>query len=424
MVGGVSSGRQRRRAARTGRPRSRRARNASTSSDDASAQCDVVDDEHAGPLAAVASSRTRATPSRKRACAPGPSSVGVGGVPSSGRSRAASAAGAAPTEPASPVASALRSELDRAAEREPGLALDAARGRRDAAPRRAPGRRALRRAASCRSPSRRRGRRAGRPARPPRTRRAARPSSRSRPTSGCVARRRSRCTGAVGSDRRAGRPSRTARYSGGRLLGRRDAELAMQGADALAVLRERRGPLAARAVELDQPPVRRSRCSGSSASRRRACSIARAWLPRAPSALGEPVEDAAELARERPRLERLPVVERSAVAEPEAGEERRRGAARAACSSSARSSPRREPAELVDVERARPPARARPRRVRPRASGRRAPSAASRASAAAPRGRGRARTPATGAPPACRGRAGPARPRDRRAARSPCACRP
>ena len=43
----------------------------------------------------------------------------------------------------------------------------------------------------------------------------------------------------------------------GRLLGRRDAELAVEDPDAVAVLRECRGPLAARPVQGDQPAVRR-----------------------------------------------------------------------------------------------------------------------------------------------------------------------
>ena len=123
----------------------------------------------------------------------------------------------------------------------------------------------------------------------------------------------------------------------------------MQGADALAVLRERGSPLAARAVELDQPPVRRlvERIEREPA----AGVLDRARMaPARAEALGEPVEDGAELARERPRLERLPVVERSAVAEPEAGEEgaalQRRGLLELGEVVAAR-----EPAELVDVER-------------------------------------------------------------------------
>ena len=78
------------------------------------------------------------TPSRKRACAPGPSSDGVGGVPSSGTSRAASAAAAADTAAESPSRSAPH-ELDRAAVREAGLLLDAADGRRGRAPGARPG---------------------------------------------------------------------------------------------------------------------------------------------------------------------------------------------------------------------------------------------------------------------------------------------
>ena len=41
-----------------------------------------------------------------------------------------------------------------------------------------------------------------------------------------------------------------------RLLRRRDAELAVEDANAVAVLGERQGALAARAVEADQPAVR------------------------------------------------------------------------------------------------------------------------------------------------------------------------
>src|SRR5438309_9185941 len=43
---------------------------------------------------------------------------------------------------------------------------------------------------------------------------------------------------------------------GGRLLGRRDSEFTVEDANALSVLPERRGPLAARAVERQQPAVR------------------------------------------------------------------------------------------------------------------------------------------------------------------------
>ena len=88
---GVSSVRQVA-STRTGRSRSRRTRKASSSSEEASAQCTSSTTSSPGRSPPVASTRTRATPSRKRACAPGPSSVGVGGVPSSGTSRAASAA--------------------------------------------------------------------------------------------------------------------------------------------------------------------------------------------------------------------------------------------------------------------------------------------------------------------------------------------
>ena len=122
----------------------------------------------------------------------------------------------------------------------------------------------------------------------------------------------------------------------------------MQRADALAVLRERRGPLAARGVELDQAPMGRlvQRVEREPA----AGVLDRAHVaPARAEPLGEPIEDRPELARERPRLERLPVVERSAVAEPEAGEEdaavQRRGLLELG-----EVSRRREPPELVDVE--------------------------------------------------------------------------
>ena len=107
----------------------------------------------------------------------------------------------------------------------------------------------------------------------------------------------------------------------GGLLGRRDAELAMEDPDAVAVLRERRGALAARAVERDQSSVRGlvERVEGETPSRM----LDRSQRVAAGSAaVGEPVEDAAELPCERCGAERLPVVEDAAVAEPESREER------------------------------------------------------------------------------------------------------
>ena len=122
----------------------------------------------------------------------------------------------------------------------------------------------------------------------------------------------------------------------------------MQGADALAVLRERRSPLAARAVELDQPSMRRlvQRLERQPA----AGVLDRADVaPAGAEPLGEPVEDAPQLARERSGLQRLPVVERSAVAEPEARKEdaalQGRGLLELGQVFAAR-----EPAKLVDVE--------------------------------------------------------------------------
>ena len=123
----------------------------------------------------------------------------------------------------------------------------------------------------------------------------------------------------------------------------------MKRADALAVLRERGSPLTARAVELDQPPVRglveRIECEPAA----RVLDRARMAAPRA-EALGEAVEHGTELARERARLQRLPVVERRAVAQAEAGEEgsslQRRGLLEVGEVVSAG-----QPAEVVDVER-------------------------------------------------------------------------
>ena len=152
-----------------------------------------------------------------------------------------------------------------------------------------------------------------------------------------------------------GRRGRGARNSfaysvvgGGGLLGRRDAELAMQRADALAVLRERSGPLAARPVELDQAPMG---CLVQRLERQPAPGVLdRAHVaPARTEPFGETIEHRPQLARERSRLQRLPVVERRAVAEPEAGEEdvalQRRGLLELR-----EVSPTREPPELVDVE--------------------------------------------------------------------------
>ncbi len=122
----------------------------------------------------------------------------------------------------------------------------------------------------------------------------------------------------------------------------------MEGANALAVLAERGGPLAARPVELDQPPMGRlvQRLERQPA----AGVLDRAHVaPARTEPLGEAVEHGPELARERSRLQRLPVVERRAVTEPEAREEdaalQRRGLLELR-----EVSPTREPPELVDVE--------------------------------------------------------------------------
>ena len=95
----------------------------------------------------------------------------------------------------------------------------------------------------------------------------------------------------------------------------------MEDAHAVAVLRERDGALAARAVERDQSSVRGlvQRVEGEPPAR----VLDRAQRVAAGSAaVGEPVEDASELPCERCGTERLPVVEDGAVAQPEAGEER------------------------------------------------------------------------------------------------------
>ena len=68
-----------------------------------------------------------------------------------------------------------------------------------------------------------------------------------------------------------------------------------------------------------------------------------------PEHLGEAIEDGSQLARERCRLERLPVVERSAVAQAEARE--KRSALQGRCLLELREVVAgREPAELVDVD--------------------------------------------------------------------------
>ena len=94
----------------------------------------------------------------------------------------------------------------------------------------------------------------------------------------------------------------------------------MERADALAVLLERRAPLAAAGVELHQPPVRRfvQRVEGEAPLGVLECT--RPLAARRVD-IGEPVEQHGEVACERARVERLPVVERGAVAEPEAGHE-------------------------------------------------------------------------------------------------------
>ena len=412
--GGVSSVRQVM-STSTGRSRSLRTRNASTSSEDASAQCASSTTSRPGAAPLVASARKLATPSRKRACAPGPSSVGVGGVPSSGTRRAVSAAAAAADRARVALAERAPHELDRAAERELGLALDTARGRCDAAagahardellgePRlpdpclavehREPPlvsdprvRVEQRRELAVAADERMRG------ARRPRARVAPAPPRSCRP--------------------------RERRGRRGGLLGRRDAELAMEDPDAVAVLRERRGALAARAVERDQPSVRGlvERVERETPSRM----LDRAQRVAAGSAaVGEPVEDAAELPRERCGAERLPVVEDGAVAQPEAGEER--AAVQRRRSLEIRELvARREAVKLLEIElptleRDRVPRDRHPAAAERRAQRRERP-AERRARAIG------SRSPATEAPRASRDCGRRPRRRDTRATPSPCAC--
>ena len=134
----------------------------------------------------------------------------------------------------------------------------------------------------------------------------------------------------------------------GRLLRRRHAELAVERADAVAVLRERLRPLAALTVERDQAPVRGlvERVEHEPPSRvlDRAHPVAGRRAE-----VGEPVEDGSQLPAERGAPEGLPIVERAAVPQPEAGEEgpavesRRPFEHREVVA-------HREPPELVEVE--------------------------------------------------------------------------
>ena len=104
---GVSSVRQVT-STRTGRSRSRRTRKASTSSEDASAQCTSSTTSRPG---ARRSSPRRGRARRRRGNAParrGRRASASAASPSSGIERAVSAAAAAPTAPASPSRSALR----------------------------------------------------------------------------------------------------------------------------------------------------------------------------------------------------------------------------------------------------------------------------------------------------------------------------
>ena len=146
-------------------------------------------------------------------------------------------------------------------------------------------------------------------------------------------------------------------------------------------------------------------------------------LPERSPAVGGPIEERPELARERPGAERLPGVEGRAVAEPETREEAGRGGAPPPPRARrARRSPR---AGALPRRRARrPPDRARPSRGRRPPSGRRERRAGSRASGAAPPGRAPRRSRARAGRRANRGCACLLRSPGRRGARWPCGCRP
>ena len=381
----------------------------------------VVDDEHPGPIAADRLEQRARDAVEKARLRAGPVERGRRRSPELGDEPRRLGRGRRRHRSRLTVAQRAPHELDRAAVREAGLVLDAADGRR----RRAAGTRPrdellgeprladARLAVEHHEPPVRADRGVRRPAARPTRARGRRAEAATVPAGhGC----------GLGGRRRPDHALAHGVVRGGRLLGRRDAELAVQGADALAVLR--RAPR----------PARRSRRRARSAvgAPSRSAARARAGGGRARSrARGSPARQGRRRAgrgRHRARARASPpAATASRRTERCRGGRSPRGTtprcSAAACSSSARSSlaaSRRN----SSTSSGRPPARARPRRARRRASGRRAPSAASRASAAAPRAPGRARTRATGAPPARRDRAAPAPPRDRRGARSPCACPP
>jgi hypothetical protein len=153
---------------------------------------------------------------------------------------------------------------------------------------------------------------------------------------------------------------------GGRLLGRRHAELAVKDADAVAVLSEGRSALSAGAVERDQPAMR-----GLVERIEREPPPRVLDRPHSVGAVGEAIEDRAELARQRRGAKRLPVVENGAIPQPEAGEEDtavKRGRAFEIRKLLARS----EPLELADVDLAALERNGIPRNLDPPAAERRA----------------------------------------------------
>src|SRR5262249_4928567 len=105
----------------------------------------------------------------------------------------------------------------------------------------------------------------------------------------------------------------------GRALDRRDAELAIEGPDALAVLRDGGISFTRLRIEADQAPVRRL---VDRVEREPAAGVLDRGRPLAAgrALVGGLVENRRELPGERSRGERLPAVECGAVAKAEAGE--------------------------------------------------------------------------------------------------------
>ena len=214
---------------------------------------DVVDDEHAGLLRRWSPRRERAR--RRRGNAPArPDRRASASAACRARGR-----GAPPRQPdasltavASPSRSALRMQLDRAAERELRLALDAARRGRDAAVL-AHARDELVGEACLADPHL--------AVEHDETALGADAASTRRAARRARARDRRAGADACATTASVGPGAAVAAFAdrvvdGGRLLGRCDAELAVEDPDAVAVLRERGGALAARAVERDEPAVR------------------------------------------------------------------------------------------------------------------------------------------------------------------------